>query len=136
MLLPLFVPRVSSQVSEGDLMISVPLSSAVLITRLYLPVIEGSHVLELRVAVLCWSCHASFNWFLLLEHVYKAIARRKAVRFSSVLISTKDSYNLSVLDFTSDILDYLQEARLSMFTTTLITFQRLSISHTFFTESS
>lgn len=56
-------------------MISVPLSSAVLVARLYLPVNEESHVLELRVAVLSWSCHASFNWFLLLECVYKAIVR-------------------------------------------------------------
>lgn len=72
----LSVPRVSAQVrSEGDLTISVPLSSAVLITRLYLAVNEETHVSELRVAVSSGSCHASFKWFLSLEHVYKAIVR-------------------------------------------------------------
>lgn len=69
----LSVPRVSTQErSESDLMISVPLFSAFLITRSYLPVNEETQVSELRVAVSSWSCHASFGWFLSLEHVYKA----------------------------------------------------------------
>lgn len=70
----LSVPRVSTQV-RNDLMILVPLSSVVLVTRLYLPVNEETHVSELRVAVSSWSCHASLEWFLLLDHAYKAVVR-------------------------------------------------------------
>lgn len=114
-------------------MISVPLSSAVLVTRSYLPVNEEIQVSELRAAVSYWSCHASFKWFLLLVHVYKAIVVWKAVRFSSVLISTECSYNLSVSDFTIDILDYLQKVRLRIFPYLLVNchLAKPKHSHTF-----